>query len=466
MDALDRCRLDLDRALGASKLLVDPDLCEPYGRDESEAEAVTPAAVVRATTVDDLRATLAICHAREVPVVPRGAGTGRTGGAATLRPGVVIDATGMNRVLELDRANQLAVVEPGVVTGALHAMVEAAGMFYPPDPNSAEWCCLGGNVAENAAGPRAFKYGVTRDWVLGLDAVVMGGEVLRVGRRTTKGVAGYDLTALMVGSEGTLAVFSSITLRLTAKPAEERLVRACFATAVDAGRAVAAIVARGLRARCVEVLDRICCDVVRAGGVDVPDGAGAMLLIEVDGDHPAAVDALTDRVGEACLEVGALDVQEGSDRMEREALWAARRVMSRSLRARARRKLSEDVVVPRSEVPALLDRVAGISAREGVEMPTYGHAGDGNLHVNLLWNEPEEKPAVDRAIASLMRATLDLGGTITGEHGVGVMKRDFLAWEQSAAVIAAQRAVKAVFDPKGLLNPGKVFPGGGCGATR
>ncbi len=466
MDALDRCRLELERALGPSTVLTDPDLCEPFGRDESEAEAVTPAAVVRARSVDDLRVTLAVCEAREVPVVPRGAGTGRTGGAATLRPGVVIDTLGMKRVVELDRANQLAVVEPGVVTGALQSLVEAEGLFYPPDPNSAEWCCVGGNVAENAAGPRAFKYGVTRDWVLGLDAVVMGGELLRVGRRTTKGVAGYDLTALMVGSEGTLAVFSSVTLRLTARPTEERLLRACFATAVDAGRAVALVVARGLRARCVEVLDHICCDVVRAAGVDVPEGAGAMLLIEVDGEHPAAVDALTDRVGEACVEVGALDVQKGGDRVEREALWAARRVMSRSLRARAREKLSEDVVVPRSEVPALLDRVAEISAREGVLMPTYGHAGDGNLHVNLLWDDDAERPAVDRAIAALMRATLDLGGTITGEHGVGVMKAEFLPWEQSAAVIAAQRAVKAVFDPKGLMNPGKVFVGGGCGATR
>lgn len=462
--AEEKCCLALERRLGESTVTTDPDVCGAYARDESEAIGVTPAAVVRARTVDHIKAVMELCDFHGVCVVARGAGTGRSGGATMLHAGVVIDVLGMNQVLEINHGDELAVVEPGVVTGDFHALVEAEGLFYPPDPNSAQWCCLGANAAENSAGPRAFKYGVTRDWVLGLDAVTMGGEVLTLGRRTTKGVAGYDLTSLMVGSEGTLAVFSSLTLKLTRRPSEERLLRACFTGAVEAGRAVANIVARGLRARCVELLDQSCCEVVRAGGVDVPSGAGAMLLIEVDGDHPAAVDALTDRVGEACVDAGAMEVQRGEDKTEREALWAVRKVMSRSLRARAKYKLSEDVVVPRSAVPELLERVKVLSEREAIEMPAYGHAGDGNLHVNFLWNDLSERPAVDRAIASLMRATLSLKGTITGEHGVGALKREFLPWEQGEKVIEAQRAVKKVFDPKGLLNPGKIFSSGGCGA--
>ena len=419
-----------------------------------------PPCVVRAASADDVVATLRACGEHGVPVVPRGAGTGRTGGATVSVPSVVLDTTAINALKDIDRANGIAVVGAGMRTGDLHAAVEREGLFYPPDPQSAEWCCLGGNVAENAGGPRAVKYGVTRDWVLGLECVHMDGAVVQHGRRTAKGVTGYDTVGTLVGSEGTLGVFTEVTVRLTALPSAVRGVLAVFADAVAAGRAVAALLAAGARPRCIELLDGICCDVMRADDPGVlPAGAGAALIIEVDGFDEAAVARDAARVGECCTAAGAADVHEAADAAERAALWAVRKVMSRALRKRAAYKLSEDVVVGRAQVPELIARVQVIAAEERVVMPTYGHAGDGNLHVNLLWDHDDERPRVQRAIERLFRATLDLRGTLSGEHGIGVLKAPYLAWEQSPALIALQLRVKAAFDPKGLLNPGKIFGG-------
>lgn len=460
--AIERASLRLERALGPSKVLTDRAACEPYARDESEAVGVTPPCVVRATDTRDVTTALAICDDERVAVVPRAGATGRSGGAVPLTPSVVLDTVGLAGVIDIDPDNLTSRVRPGVRTGEFQSLVEAEGLFFPPDPQSAEWCCLGGNVAENAGGPRAFKYGVTREYTLGVEAALMGGELVRAGRRTPKGVAGYDVTALLVGSEGTLAVFTELTLRLVAMPSEVRTLVAGFSSVVDAGRAVARIVASGVTPRCVELLDEVCCDVMRAGDASsLPAGARAVLVLECDGHHPAAVDHELARVADACDEAGATSLTSASAEAEREALWRVRKVMSRSLRARAKYKLSEDVVVPRTEVAALLDTVRAISERERIVMPTYGHAGDGNLHVNTLWNDDDQRPAVDRAIESLLRATLDLGGTITGEHGIGVLKAPYLPWEQSPALIALQERIKSAFDPHGLLNPGKIFTPGG-----
>ncbi len=458
---LDRTRLRLERSLGPSAVLSDPAACAPYARDESEAVGVVPPCVVLARDARAVTETLAICDDERVPIFPRGGATGRTGGAVPVVPGVVLDTTGLDRVIDLDPRNRTVTVEPGVRTAALQSLVEGEGWFFPPDPQSAEWSCLGGNVAENAGGPRAFKYGVTRDYVLGLDAVVPNGTSLPIGRRTAKGVTGYDLTALLVGSEGTLAVFTSLTLRLVPLPAEVRTLVAGFATLTAAGEAVARLIAEGHEPRCVELLDDVCCAVMRASEpAGLPEGAAAVLIVECDGHHPAAVDHATERVADACLAAGATSVRAARTAAEREALWSVRRVMSRALRARARSKLSEDVVVPRPHVPRLLDRVRAIAARESLVMPTYGHAGDGNLHVNVLWDDDTQRPAVDRAVASLFRETLALGGTLTGEHGIGVLKAPYLPWEQPAALIDLQRRVKAAFDPNGVLNPGKIFTPG------
>jgi glycolate dehydrogenase FAD-linked subunit len=448
----------LARALGPSKVLTEPEACERYATDESEAEGRAPDAVVLAESPQDILAALAVAREAEVPITPRSAGTGRTGGAVPVAGGIVLSTLGMNRIKEIDRREMIAVVEPGVILGDLHAAVEREGLFYPPDPNSWQSCALGGNVAENAGGPRAFKYGVTREYVLGVEAFLLGGQRIAPGRRTVKGVTGYDITALLVGSEGTLAVFGDVTLRLLPKPPSVMTLLALFADVRAASQAVANMTGAGLVPRCIELLDAHTLAAMRAAGNAIAESAGAMLLLEVDGE-PSECEAAAERIANACE--GALDVLVAQDAAQREKLWAARRDMSHAVRRLAKRKLSEDVVVPRQQIPELLDRVARSSEALGVRHLTYGHAGDGNLHVNFLWDRDEEIPNVERAIEQLFRDVIELRGTLSGEHGIGVLKAPYLPLEQSPELIALQRDVKRLFDPQGLLNPGKIFPSGG-----
>jgi glycolate oxidase len=439
--SIDRLKCELERRLGPSKVLTSVDACAPYA------------------SAEDVATTLAVADALGVPVTPRAGGTGRTGGAVPVGGGIVLATHALARIKDLDRANLVAVVEPGVITGELHAVVEREGLFYPPDPNSLESCMIGGNLGENAGGPRAFKYGVTRDWVLGLEVCLVGGRRLRTGKRTRKGVTGYDVTALLVGSEGTLGVFTEATLRLTRKPSALATALALFADVRAAATAVSAIVAGGVVPRCLEMLDAATLSAVRSAGVAIDPRAQAMLLVEVDDD---AVEPSLERIGEivsACP--GSLDVVVAQDAAQRDRLWAARRMLSKATRKLARHKLSEDVVVPRTKIVELLAGTDEIGASTGVRHLTYGHAGDGNLHVNFLWDDESERPAVERAIERLMRLTVELGGTLTGEHGIGVSKAPYLLFEQSEDLVALQREIKGVFDPKGLLNPGKIFPSGG-----
>ena len=456
---VDRAKIELERRLGPSKVLTGADACATYATDDSDVGGRAPDAVVLATSVEDVVATLAVAEACDVPVTPRAGGTGRTGGAVPVAGGIVLATGALAQIKEIDRANLVAFVQPGVVTGAFHDAVEREGLFYAPDPNSLESCCIGGNVAENAGGPRAFKYGVTRDWVLGLEACLMGGRVLRTGKRTVKGVTGYDVTALLVGSEGTLAVFTEATLRLVPKPPGVATALALFADVRAAARAVGAIVAAGVVPRCLEMLDAATLGAVRGAGVAVDLRAGAMLLVEVDGE---GADRALERVGEAASGCdGCLDVVVAQDAGQRDRLWTARRMLSKATRKLARHKLSEDIVVPRSRIADLLARVDEIGHETSVRHLAYGHAGDGNLHVNFLWDDDAERPAVERAIGLLMRATIDLGGTLSGEHGIGVSKAQYLPLEQSDDLIALQRDIKRAFDPRDLLNPGKIFPTAG-----
>lgn len=452
----DKARLLLERALGPSKVLTERDACARFAGDDSEAEPRIPDAVVLAESPDDVIAALAVAREAEVPLTPRSAGTGRTGGAVPIAGGIVLCTLGMNRIKHIDRREQSCVVEPGVVLGELHRAVEAEGLFYPPDPNSFESCALGGNVAENAGGPRAFKYGVTREYVLGVEAFLIGGQRIQAGRRTKKGVTGYDVTALLVGSEGTLAVFGDITLRLIPKPESVMTLLALFSDVRAASVAVTEITGAGITPRCIELLDAQTLSAMRAFGNAINPAAGAMLLIEVDG-QPGECERCAERVATAAD--NAIELLVAQDAAQREKLWAARRDMSHAVRRLAKHKLSEDVVVPRQQIPELLDRVQKSSEALGVKSLTYGHAGDGNLHVNFLWDRDDEIPAVDRAIESLFQDTIALGGTLSGEHGIGVLKAPYLGLEQSAELIALQRDIKRVFDPEGLLNPGKIFAG-------
>lgn len=459
-DAVEKAVLELDRRLGASKVDTSDAGRQAHARDDSAAMGRLPDAVVLAHTKGDVATTLEICEKHGVPVTPRAAGTGRTGGAVPVAGGIVLATHGMADVVDIDRHDLIAVVQPGVITGALHAAVEAEGLFYPPDPNSLATCMIGGNVAENAGGPRAFKYGVTRDYVLGLETCLMGGRVLRSGRRTVKGVTGYDVTSVLVGSEGTLGIFTEITLRLVHAPTEIATVLALYSDVRSAAAAVQRVIARGLVPRCLELLDAPTLEAVRRQNVAIDPRANAMLLVEVDGRH-APIDGILEVLGETLAEGGqAIDVAAAQDAAQRARLWDARRMLSMATRKLAKYKLSEDVVVPRSRLSALLDEVACICARENVRHLTYGHAGDGNMHVNFLWDDESERPRIDRAIDGLMRATVELGGTLSGEHGIGVSKAAYLPLEQGPELIALQQDLKRVFDPRGLLNPGKIFVAG------
>ena len=462
--AVERVKIALDKALGGSKVDASEERRIAYARDESEAIGRTPDVVVTAEHADDVATVLRLAEEHGVPVTPRAGGTGRTGGAVPVAGGIVLRTDKLTQIKEIDRRDLVAVVQPGVITGDLHAACEKEGLFYPPDPNSLKTCMIGGNVAENAGGPRAFKYGVTRDYVLGVEVCLMGGRVLRPGKRTVKGVTGYDVTALLVGSEGTLGVFTEVTLRLVPKPPEVATILALFDDVYACGDAVSEIVAAGLVPRCLELLDRATLDAVRAAGVAIDPRAGAMLLIEMDGEA-VALEPQVERLGDVVSKGrGVVDLLVAQDAAQRDRLWDARRVLSMATRKLAKYKLSEDVVVPRSRVPELLTRVDAIGAATGVRYLTYGHAGDGNLHVNFLWNDESERPAVDRAILALMKATIEMRGTLSGEHGIGVSKAAYLPLEQSEDLIALQRDLKRVFDPRDLLNPGKIFPAVGHAA--
>jgi glycolate oxidase len=454
----------LTRELGARRVVRDAERLETYGRDESGLGLYPPAAAVLCESAAEVALVLRLAREHRVPVTPRGAGTGMTGGALPVRGGLVLSTERMTRVRDIDASNLLAVVEPGVITGVLQEQVEAQGLFYPPDPASLESCSLGGNVAENAGGPRAFKYGVTRRYTLGFELALMGGELVRCGRRTVKGVTGYDVVATVVGSEGTLGVVTEITLRLLPRPPGVATLLAALPSAVAAGRAVGRVLRLGEAPRALELLDGTTVEHLRRkeSPYHFPAGVGAVLLCELDG-HPEVLEGAMVRVAEACEAEGAVEVLVAKDERERRALWQTRRNASPALKELHRHKIAEDIAVPLGSIPTMLTRIEAIGARHGVTFGTFGHAGDGNLHVNLVHDEDDADPAVrarvQAAIDDLFRATLDLGGTLSGEHGIGLSKRAYVAWEQPAPLLALQRRLKVAFDPDDLLNPGKLLPG-------
>jgi len=417
---------------------------------------------VLARSREEIAIALRLAAEHRIPVTPRGAGSGMTGGALPVRGGLVLSTEAMRAIKLIDPDDRIAVVEPGVINGDLQTAVEAEGLFYAPDPASLAFCSMGGNVAENAGGPRAFKYGVTRDWTLGMEVTLMGGETLRLGRKTPKGVTGYDLTAMFVGSEGTFGVTSEITVRLIGKPEAAAALIAVMPDPITAGRAVSAIIRRGFRPRALELMDRSSLDHVRPRApFTFPPNAGGILLIELDGEADTLETAIL-RCGSLCEEVGATEVIVARDEADRARLWQTRRVCSVALRDAHRFKQSEDVVVPPGAIAALLERIDAIAARERLLTASFGHAGDGNLHVNILSDEDPSDAGVarriDDALGGLFRATLDLGGTLSGEHGIGIAKARYMAWEQSPEVIDWQKRLKRLWDPTGLLNPGKIFP--------
>jgi len=461
----------LERELGAAAIIgPGHERLDDYGRDESPLpEFFLPACAALVESTEQAAAVLRICLERKVPVTPRGAGSGMTGGALPVAGGVVLSTEKMNRIKEIDAGDLIAVVEPGVITGKFQDAVEAERLFYPPDPASLEFCSIGGNAATNAGGPRAFKYGVTREYVLGLEVALMGGEVLRCGRRTAKGVTGYDLVAGFVGTEGTFGVISELTVKLLPLPMAAATVLGVFSDVPSAGAAISALLRDGLRPRVLELADRASIDVIRdKSRYRFPTDAGAIVLIEVDGE-PEAMGMMMEKIGLRCDELGALDVLAATEPAERRSVWEARRLISPSLKAGYRIKLNEDICVPRGRIVEMLARVDRVAAETRVPCAVFGHAGDGNLHVNLLSNDDPADPAVRKhlwgAARQLFAHTIELGGTLSGEHGIGLTKRDYVAMEQSEQLIEWQRRWKAMWDPSGLLNPGKRLPARRAGCS-
>ena len=454
-----RDRAGAGAPLAPERVLLDPERVEPYGRDESDLGLHPPELVVLPESAAEVQRVMAVATRHRLPVTPIGARSGRSGGALPLQGGIALSVERMNRILDIRPDDLTASVQPGVITGAFQAEVEKHGLFYPPDPNSLDMCFLGGNVAENAGGPRALKYGVTREYVLGLEVVLPTGELLRTGRRTIKGVAGYDLTALFVGSEGTLGVITEITLKLLPRPRHVSTALVVFRAVEDAARAISRVLASGVIPRVMELLDDTALQAcARTAPYEFPADAGAAVLIETDGSDEEQVFAEIVRVAELVQADAAGEVIVAQNESQRRDIWETRKKLSINLRALHPLKLSEDIAVPRSRIPDMVRVTREIGARYGFVVATYGHAGDGNLHANVLFDREEERPRVEAAVGEILRAAVDMGGTITGEHGVGLAKRDYLVYEQGEALVALQRRLKAVFDPLGLMNPGKIFP--------
>ena len=450
----------LKNALGVAHVSTDPGACLAYGTDALKRGHPADV-VVKPGTTEDVAAIARICTRTRTPMVPRGAGTGYTGGAVPLQGGVLISLERLNRILEIDEENLLAVVEPHVITGDLQDAVERAGLFYPPDPASLRQSTIGGNVAECAGGPRAFKYGVTKQYVLGLEAVLPSGDVIRTGGKVVKNVVGYDLTHLLVGSEGTLAIITRIILRLIPKPPVQATMRATFTGVPRAVTAVTELVRARVIPATLELIDRESLAAVSEylGGRSLaPAGTGALLLIEVDGLQEQ-VDAELARVERACRDAGATEILRAASAGEREELWAVRREISYALKMITALKKNHDIVVPKARVPELFDLVESLRQRFSLRIPCFGHVGDGNIHVNFMVSpdDPEEIERARLAEWALFEGVVALEGSISGEHGIGFSKAPYLSLELSAATIAAMRAVKDAFDPLGILNPGKMF---------
>ncbi|MFN2433591.1 MAG: FAD-linked oxidase C-terminal domain-containing protein [Gemmatimonadota bacterium] len=430
-----------------------------YGYDGTPLLSGRPAGVLRPRDVDDVVRVLGMAAEAGFGVVPRGAGTGLSGGSVPSDGSVVLLMNGWTRILEIDEENLCAVVEPGVVTADLHRAVESRGLFYPPDPGSMHVCTMGGNVAENSGGLRGLKYGVTRDYVLGVEAVLATGEVYRGGGKSVKDVAGYDLVGLLVGSEGTLGVLTRILVRLVPRPETAATLLALYASVADAARAVSSILAARIVPATLEFLDRTTLRCVEAyARIGLPTDAGALLLVEVDG-RAAVVAEDAARVEELCAASGATRVIRARDADEALRLKTARRAAFSSLARLSPTTILEDATVPRSALPEMVAAVERIAAKHHLVIGNFGHAGDGNLHPTCCIDgrDPDQVARAHRAFEEIFRAALDLGGTITGEHGVGLSKKAFLPEAIGAGGMRWTRAIKRALDPAGVLNPGKVL---------
>jgi glycolate oxidase len=451
---------ELAAIVGERNLLTSEEDLLAYGFDGTWYES-RPMAVVLPENAEQVSAIHQLANREHFAITPRAMGSGLSGGSVPLAGSLVLNVMRMNRILEIDEINSVAVVQPGVITADLQRAVEARNLFYPPDPSSLKQSAIGGNVAENAGGARCLKYGVTGDYVMALQVVLPQGQIIRTGGKMLKNVTGYNLRALFTGAEGTLGTITEVTLRLLPKPKFSATASAAFDRLEDAAATVTAIMSSGLTPTSIELLDQLtmrCVEEFKPSGL--PLESEAMLLFAVDGNYEDQISGELERIGEIARNNGASAVRIAGSARESAQLWEARRAVSPALARRRPHKLGEDISIPRSQIVHMVRRVREIAARNDLLIPLFGHAGDGNLHPNILCDRRDaaEMIRVRRAAREIFEAAVDLGGTLSGEHGIGLLKKQFMELDLGTDTLALMRSVKNAIDPAGIMNPGKLFP--------
>jgi len=452
----DRVKRALKEAIGEHKVLDDEMDRILYSYDATRL-SFPPDVVVIPESEEDVKKVVKICYEEGVPITPRGAGSGYTGGAIPVKGGVLISFEKMDKILWIDEDNAVAKVQPGVITYRLQQAVEKRGLFYPPDPASYKFCTMGGNVAENAGGPRCVKYGVTREYIMELDTVIYTGETIHTGRITLKDVAGYDLTRLLIGSEGTLGIFTGITVKLIPKPKAKKTVKAVYMDLESVGKTVKDIFKAGISPSALEFMDKLAINAVEDfGHFGLDRDAEVILLIEVDG-HPKALEDEIVEVAKIC-EMNGAKVEVAKTDREAEKLWEARRSLSPAVAKLGRTKINEDIVFPRSYLPEALPKLREIGRKYNLKMVNFGHIGDGNVHANFMINglDPDEVARAEKAVEEVFDLALSYRGSITGEHGVGITKAEFMRKQFSPQEMELMKKIKRAWDPENLINPGKM----------
>jgi len=452
---------ELAAVVGSEYVLYDNETLHLHSEDETEDLNFPPEVVVKPATAEEISAIFKIANEHKVPVTPRGGGTGLSGGALAVHGGICLSMARFNKIIEIDEKNFQAIVQPGVITQVFQEEVEKLGLFYPPDPASRGSCHLGGNLAECSGGPRAVKYGVTKDYVLGLEAVLPTGEIINTGGRVLKNVTGYNLTQLIVGSEGTLAVITKINFRLILLPRFKKVILAAFGTLEDATDAVAKIFQKGITPSAIEFMEKAAVKAAeeRQNKKFPNSEAEAQLFIEVDGNYPEQLDRDIELIAEVVEEFNPLDMVLAEDEQKVQDVWSLRRGIGEAVKSISPYK-EEDTVVPRANMTKLIRGVKEISAKYGITTICYGHSGDGNIHVNILKDKLDEKSweeNLDTAIREIFELTVSLDGMISGEHGIGYSQKSYLPIAISEAELDLMRKIKGVFDPNNILNPGKIF---------
>ncbi len=445
----------LKTLLQAEGVLTDSALCEKYGADTSRNFHV-PQAVAFARNAEQIQKIVLLCNKYKVPLTVRGGGTGTTGAAVPLQGGLVLSCEKMQKIIKVDADNRVMVVEPGVFNQTIQDEAAKHGFFWTPDPGSAATCTVAGNLACNAAGPRAIKYGTARENTLGLKAVTGSGEIIHTGTYTTKSAVGYDLTRLLIGSEGTLAIITEAILKLTPLPTTKKTMRVLYKDIHSATQAVTQIMAQPVIPCALEFIDSEAINLVRAQGVDLPMTAKALLLIAVDG-VPETIQLEQEKLIAAAKNAGLIEIITASNTADDTKLWQARKALSLALKTIAPIKINEDVVVPVAQLPDLILGLEKLAKKYKINIVNFGHAGNGNIHVNLMVT-PEQMQQAKQCLSEVFDLVLKLKGCLSGEHGIGIEKRDFIAREVNPATLVIMRGIKQVFDPNGILNPGKVFP--------